>query len=116
MIRWGRKPVLIVSQLTLLSTILAFGFSPSYNYALVFRFIGGLNGSFCVSRTYLSEVCVFFKKNYEEIYSNSSSSFFFLFYFLILIILKIYRSVTVPTKLRRFLSMEQAGLKNKINK
>eukprot|EP00667_Euglena_gracilis_P022304 EG_transcript_24763 len=54
---WGRRPVLILGLLGIIVFVACFGLSPSYEWALVARFLWGLGcGNTGVMKAYLSEI------------------------------------------------------------
>ena len=54
---WGRRPVLLLGVAGSIVSILAFGFSQSYVWAITSRLVWGLlNGNLGVAKTYLAEV------------------------------------------------------------
>ncbi|XP_077868308.1 uncharacterized protein LOC144358484, partial [Saccoglossus kowalevskii] len=55
---YGRRPALLLGILGTMVTIVFFGFSISFIWAVCFRLLwGALNGNIAVAKTYLSEVC-----------------------------------------------------------
>eukprot|EP01036_Dinobryon_divergens_P025839 gene25839-34427_t len=55
--RYGRRPALLGGLLGTALSAICFGFSPSYSFAVLSRFIWGiLNGNIGVTKTYLGEI------------------------------------------------------------
>lgn len=55
---WGRRPVMLFGICGTIASELLFGFSQTFAWAIVARFLWGfLNGNIGVAKTYLSEIC-----------------------------------------------------------